>query len=66
MNVEREASPPAVDREIQELKSSIEVLVERIDVLNVLIHNIIRWLIIVVCIIALGRSAIDLIKQFLA
>ena len=42
--------------------SSIEVLTQRIDTLVVLNRDIIRYLLIVVCIIALGRSALDLAK----
>ncbi len=53
-----------VDKELKSLEASVNQLSERIDVLNSLIQNIIKWLIIVVCIIALGRSAIDLGEQF--
>lgn len=42
---------------------AILVLTEKIDTLIQLNRDIIKWLLVVVCIIALGRSAIDLGKD---
>lgn len=42
---------------------AILVLTEKIDTLIQLNRDIIKWLLIVVCIIALGRSAMDLGKD---
>ena len=54
-----------IEPEMGELTASIKVLVERIDTLIQLNRDIIKWLLVVVCIIALGRSALDVSKEFL-
>ena len=51
--------------EVGELTSSIKVLCEKTDTLITLNRDIIKWLLIVVCIIALGRSAFDVGKDLL-
>lgn len=50
--------------DIQALAGSINILAERIEVLTNNFQNVVRWLLIVVCVIALGRSAIDLGRDF--
>jgi len=49
--------------DIEGLTSTIRVLTEKIDTLIQLNRDIIRWLLIVVCVIALGRSAFDFGKD---
>lgn len=49
--------------EITELTVLTKVLIERIDTLVSLHRDVIKWLLIVVCVIALGRSGIDLAKN---
>lgn len=55
--------PAAPD--IESLTSTIKVLTEKIDTLISLNRDIIKWLLIVVCVIALGRSAFDVSKELL-
>ena len=50
--------------EIEALTTSISLLVQKTDNLISLNRDIIRWLLIVVCVIALGRSALDVGKDF--
>lgn len=45
------------------LSASIDLLSQRVDTLIALNRDVVKWLLIVVCVIALGRSAIDLIKD---
>jgi len=52
--------------ELSELTGAIKVLVEKTDTLIQLNRDIIKWLLIVVCIIALGRSAFDVGKDIFA
>jgi len=51
--------------DITRLSQSIELLVERMDSLIQLNRDIIRWLLVVVCIIALGRGALDVGNELL-
>lgn len=51
--------------DIQELAGAVKVLVEKTDTLIQLNRDIIKWLLVVVCIIALGRSAFDVTKDLL-
>lgn len=51
--------------DIESLTSTIKVLTEKIDTLIALNRDIIKWLLIVVCVIALGRSAFDVSKELL-
>lgn len=50
---------------VEPLTASIKILIERTDTLISLNRDIIKWLLIVVCIIALGRSAFDVGKDLL-
>lgn len=52
------------NRSLQELRGAIEVLGEKVDTLVSLHRDMIKWLLIVVCVIALGRSAFDLLGTF--
>lgn len=45
--------------DLGDLTGALHVLAEKIDHLIKLHRDIIRWLLVVVCVIALGRSAID-------
>ena len=49
--------------EITENTASIKVLVEKIETLIQLNRDIIKWLLVVVCVIALGRSALDVGRE---
>jgi len=51
--------------ELNKLTASIDLLSQKIEQLLDLHRVIIRWLLVVVCVIALGRSAIDLGHGFL-
>lgn len=54
----------SITGEVHELTASVKLLTERVDNLIQLNRDIIKWLLIVVCIIALGRGAMDLFKDF--
>ena len=54
---------PDLDAELSDLASSIKVLAERVEGLISLNRDVIKWLLIVVCLIALGRSALDITKE---
>lgn len=56
--------PASLD--VESLTSTIRVLTEKIDTLIQLNRDIIKWLLVVVCIIALGRSAFDVGKDIFA
>ena len=58
---ERDTCP--AEAELRELTGSVKVLVQKVDNLIALNRDIIKWLLIVVCIIALGRSAFDLSRD---
>lgn len=50
--------------DLSELTGAVKVLAEKIDLL---VHNhqqVVRWLLVVVCVIALGRSGIDVVKDW--
>lgn len=64
MELKQDRCPAQPD--ISELTGAIKVLVEKTDTLIQLNRDIIKWLLIVVCIIALGRSAFDVGKDILA
>jgi hypothetical protein len=49
--------------DLKELTTSITLLVQKTDNLISLNRDIIRWLLVVVCVIALGRSAFDATKE---
>jgi len=51
--------------DVESLTASIKVLAEKIDLLVIQHQTVVRWLLIVVCVIALGRSAIDLGEKFI-
>ena len=55
-----------LSEQVSTLTTSIEVLVAKMDTLIQMNRDVIRWLLIVVCIIALGRSAFDVGKDILA
>lgn len=50
--------------DITELTAAVKVLAEKIELVVTNHQQVVRWLLIVVCVIALGRSAIDLGKDF--
>jgi hypothetical protein len=50
--------------EISSLTTSVKLLTDRVDHLIQLNRDIIKWLLIVVCVIAVGRGSIDLLKDF--
>jgi len=52
--------------ELDALTGSVRLLAGKVDRLLELHRWIIRWLLIVVCVIALGRSALDIAKEWLA
>lgn len=52
------------EEDVRNLTAAIAVLASKVDTLIAMNRDIIRWLLIVVCVIALGRSAIDLGKAF--
>ena len=47
----------------EKLISLMEVLVNKVDTLINLHRDIIRWMLIVICVIALGRSAFDVGRE---
>ncbi len=51
--------------EIVDLTSNIKLLSEKVDALITLNRDVIKWLLIVVSLIALGRSAIDIGKDMI-
>jgi len=54
-----------MEPELSELSASIRVLADRVELLVTYQRDITRWLLIVVCVIALGRSALDLGKSMM-
>ena len=52
--------------ELSEMTTAIKVLAEKIDLLVTQYQQIVRWLLIVVCVIALGRSGFDTVKDMLS
>ena len=51
--------------DLEGVTQAILVLTEKVDTLISLNRDIIKWLLIVVCVIALGRSALDVGKDLL-
>lgn len=51
--------------DLEGVTQAILVLTEKVDTLIQLNREIIKWLLIVVCVIALGRSALDVGKDLL-
>lgn len=51
--------------DIHSLTNAINLLVEKTDMLISMNREIIRWLLIVVCVIALGKSALDVGRELL-
>ena len=51
--------------DLEKLTGTIKLLAEKVETLIKLHRDIIRWLLIVVCVIALGRSALDLGERFI-
>lgn len=60
----REMYDCPVRPDMEALTGALKLLTEKIDNLVTIYRDIVRWLLIVVCIIALGRSAIDLGRDF--
>jgi hypothetical protein len=54
-----------IQPDLDRLTGAIEILVAKMENLLQLNREIIRWLLIVVCVIALGRSAFDVSKDLL-
>lgn len=50
--------------DLEALTNNIILLTDKMENLINLNRDVIRWLLVVVCVIALGRSAIDLGKDF--
>ena len=51
--------------DLEGVTQAIMVLTEKVDTLIQLNRDIIKWLLVVVCVIALGRSAFDVGKDLL-
>lgn len=51
--------------DVSELSASVKLLAERIENLIALNRDVIRWLLIVVCVIALGRGLLDISQAML-
>ncbi len=58
-----EECPMAPD--IERLITSIQLMAEKVDNLIKFQRDVTKWLLVVVCVIALGRSALDLGKSML-
>ena len=52
--------------DLTEMVTAVKVLAEKIDLLVSQYQQIVRWLLIVVCIIALGRSGIDVARDLIS
>jgi len=59
-----EECPMAPD--IERLITSIQLMAEKVDNLIKFQRDVTKWLLVVVCVIALGRSALDLGKTLLS
>lgn len=55
-----------MEPELTELAGAIRVLAEKVETLVHSQREVTRWLLVVVCVIALGRSAIDLGKAIVS
>lgn len=63
---EYEGNMAALRVQIGELVGSIDSLTAKIENLVVLHERVVKWLLIVVCAIALGKGMFDILEKFVA